>query len=119
MIERLFRERRGALKFGADVGLWVLATPLAYLMRFDGNPGAFTSQLFMLTGVLVIVKAVAVALFGSYRQSWRNTSYIELFQIFKMTGLVSVFLLGAVLLFRTTLQIPLSIPFLEFLTSVA
>ena len=107
------------MKFGADVLLWTLATPLAYLMRFDGNPGAFMMQFLMLTGVLFVVKAVVVVVFGSYRQSWRNTSYIELFQILRMTGLVSIFLMGAVLLLRDVLQIPLSIPFLEFLTSVA
>ena len=117
MKEKLF-ERRSILKFVIDVVIWSSITLLAYVLRLDGNLTGYGMQILLVGSSLAVVKTLAIWFFGTHHQSWRNTSYADLFTLLKVVSIVSVPYLFLVLVLRNEYSIPLSIPIIEFLLSV-
>jgi FlaA1/EpsC-like NDP-sugar epimerase len=105
-------------KFATEVIIWSSLTVIAYLLRLDGNIGGHEVVIAQVTMILFIVKSFSVYWFGTFRQSWRNTGFRDLYSIFKSVTLVFLLFLGMVLLFRGILPVPLSVPFIEFTLSL-
>lgn len=102
----------------ADVLLWSTMTLLAFLLRLDGDLTGYTQAVLQLTLILAVLKIFLVWYMGSFRQSWRNTGYSDLFQVFLMVCVLTAPYLGAVIVGRTFLDIPISIPVIEFFLSI-
>ena len=107
--------------------LWSSVTVLAYLLRFDASLGDWVPQMLFLLPFLLIAKAGMVMAFGSYRQSWRNAGFVDLFSVSKMVLLYALGMLVAIVSLRWmgdssspigSMNIPLSIPALELLLGV-
>lgn len=82
-------------KLFLDIVVFVLATPLAFALRFDGLIPA-TVPLGMVMLVLVPYKAVMDLLLGLPNRSWRGFTFRDLSSLFAMA--LSVALPGTVLL---------------------
>lgn len=109
---------RDPWKFFVETSIWTSLTFFAFVLRLDGNLRGFGETIFYCIAGLFIAKALAVYGFGTYRQSWRNTGFRDLFSILKATGLVAGLFLLAVILFRESIVVPFSVPFIEFCLSL-
>ena len=105
-------------KFIAEVSIWSSITIFAFLLRLDGNINGHASTIAQVTLILFIFKSLAVYWFGTFRQSWRNTGFRDLYCIFKAVVLVFLVFLGVIFVFRSTLSVPLSVPFIELVLSL-
>jgi FlaA1/EpsC-like NDP-sugar epimerase len=105
-------------KFFAEVSVWSSITVFAYLLRLDGDISSHLASAARVTLLLLIAKSISVYWFGTFRQSWRNTGFRDLYSIVKAVTFVFFFFLGLALLFRNTLAIPLAVPFIEFALSL-
>lgn len=118
VVKNIIDKYSGKLKIFTDAFGWTVVTPLAYLIRLDGNIDGYVSQIIAVTALLGAIKLLLVYLFKTHKQIWRSTSYAELFKLIKISaGVSAVFLLGTFLL-RDIYPIPLSIPILDFLLSL-
>lgn len=117
-MKRKIFKYRGIIKFVIDSLGWIGMTIVAYLIRLDGSPSGYVSQMLLVTGLLAPFKMGAVWLFRTHKQAWRNTSFADLFRIIRMAGMVSGLFFIAVLLFRNTYAVPYSIPVLDLLLGV-
>jgi len=86
---------------GLDVLLLLAAHFLAYLIRFEGNPGPVEwANIQLVLPVLVPFKIATFLFFGLYRGMWRYTSLVDLLNILKACVFVSFVSMGAILLFN-------------------
>lgn len=89
--------RYGRKKVALDVLGWLVATPLAFLIRYDWEfPGGSWSALVIATLGLFALKAGAAYLFGLYRRSWSRLAFRDVGNLVRAVS--SVALLGSVLL---------------------
>ncbi|MCP9292283.1 polysaccharide biosynthesis protein [Gracilimonas sediminicola] len=117
MKNKLF-EHKSFFKGVADVATWTGITLLAFLLRLDGDLGGYLTTAFQATGILFIVKAALIYYMGSYRQSWRNTGFNDVFHIVAMVSILTVPYTMIVLLGNSVVNVPLSIPIIEFFLSI-
>ncbi len=105
-------------KFLIELSVWTSITVIAFLLRLDGNVSGYEAEIIQATLFLGFVKGVSIYWFGTFRQSWRNTGFRDLFSLVKSVSLVgSIFLTGVVVL-RSVIIIPYSIPFIEYFLSL-
>ena len=109
---------RDLWKFFVEVLTWTSVTVIAFLLRLDGNLSGYYSVVIEITLYLFIAKAVAVYWFGTFRQSWRNTGFRDLFSLVKSVSIISALFLAAAILLRPQLVVPLSVPIIEFFLSL-
>ena len=111
-------EYKSLCKATVDIGVWSLMTLVAFLLRLDGDLTGYSKLVLQLTLVLFGAKAFLVWYIGSFRQSWRNTTFNDLFQIFLMVTVLSIPYFGAVLVGRNIFGIPVSVPIIEYFFSI-
>ncbi len=111
-------EYKSLCKALADIGVWTVMTLVAFLLRLDGDLTGYFKVALQLTAVLLLAKVFLVWYIGSYRQSWRNTTFSDLFQIFIMVTVLSIPYFGAVIVGRSFLSIPISVPIIEYFFSI-
>ena len=109
---------RDLWKFFVEVLTWTSVTVIAFLLRLDGNLSGYYSVVIEITLYLFVAKAVAVYWFGTFRQSWRNTGFRDLFSLVKSVSIISALFLAAAILLRPQLVVPLSVPIIEFFLSL-
>lgn len=107
------------MKFWLDALAWLLATPLAYLLRFDGVIGSqwYTSLLIATFGSFA-VKLVAIYSAKLYRQTWHTITFRDLEALLKAVSGVFLVYATVAFLLRPEVIIPRSIPFLDALFAV-
>ncbi|MEZ4608148.1 MAG: nucleoside-diphosphate sugar epimerase/dehydratase [Deinococcales bacterium] len=82
-------------KFIADVVLWTLATPLAFILRYDGAiPANVWPTLYLVTATAFILKIIASYSFKLYLVSWRNLSLYDLRNIVKAVTILSLVMMA-------------------------
>jgi FlaA1/EpsC-like NDP-sugar epimerase len=113
-----FSNYRDWLKFFVEVFVWTLLTIISFMLRLDGNLSGYEIEIVQVTALLLVLKIVVVYLFGTFRQSWRNTGFRDLITLLKSVTTVTVIYLLAVILFREQISIPLSVPIIEFFLSL-
>jgi FlaA1/EpsC-like NDP-sugar epimerase len=93
---------------------------MAFLLRLDGDLTGYESEVVFATGTLLILKSVSVLYFGTFRQSWRNTGFRDLFSLLRSVLTVStLFFIGTIALRGTdSFTIPLSVPVIELALSL-
>lgn len=105
-------------KFIIELLVWTSITVVAFALRLEGEFNGFIEEIIQATALLAILKSISIYGFGTFRQSWRNTGFRDLFSLLKATSSVSaVFLAGTVLL-RDYIVIPYSVPFIEYFLSL-
>ena len=99
----------------------VLAIPVAFLIRFDGNiPSEYTyktESLFIL-GIAIIVKILAVIMFRPFLSIWRKVSYYDSRNLILTTLFASLMWTFCVYIFFES-RLPRSILILDFGLSLA
>ncbi|MFU8813655.1 MAG: polysaccharide biosynthesis protein [Balneolaceae bacterium] len=111
-------EHRTIVKYALDVTIWWSVTLLAFLLRLDGQLAGFGGVIVITMLALLPVKALLVLLFKTHCQSWRNTSFEDLFELLRMVSVVSFPFFVIAWVVRPDVTIPLSVPILEFLLAV-
>jgi len=106
---------RDFIKFFLEAIVWTMVTFFAFLLRLDGDLSSFESELVLATVTLMILKSASIFYFGTFRQSWRNTGFRDLFALLYSVLTVSIIFLIATALLRetTSFTIPLSVPLIE------
>ena len=113
-----------AVKFLADVLVWAALTPLAFLLRLEGNADGFVNQLLAYGSVALVVKVVALYGARMYLRPWRWVSVRDLRRLLIVVGAVTVVLTVGVLiafgfsLDRGVAPVPRSVPIIEGLLAV-
>ncbi|WP_290968051.1 nucleoside-diphosphate sugar epimerase/dehydratase [Gracilimonas sp.] len=111
-------EHKSFFKGVADIVIWTGITLLAFLLRLDGDLSGYLTTALLATGILFLVKFALIYYMGSYRQSWRNTGFNDIFHIVAMVSILTVPYTIIVLLGRSVINLPLSIPIIEFFLSI-
>ncbi|WP_412062453.1 polysaccharide biosynthesis protein [Rubrivirga sp. IMCC45206] len=99
-------------KYAIDLGAWVAAAPLAFLLRLEGNVGAFAQGLVVYALVGAVLKGAAIRYFGLHRRPWRWVGVSDLYVLIVATGVVGTLLFGGVLLLDGV-GVPRSVPIIE------
>ncbi len=105
------------LKLSADWIIWSSAFFIAFLLRFDLELTAISSQVIQFGLGLSIVKLMVVLVTRGYDHSWRNTSFVDVFKLLMVASLASFGLFLFSILNPTQVLIPLSIPLLELVVT--
>lgn len=108
-----------AVKYAADLALWVLAGALAFWLRVESPLPRFAQTIPIYLLLTLPVKAVLIFLFGFHRQSWRKVGTRDLFSLMRGVGL------GTAVLFPTAffvlygnIPMPRSVPVIEGLIAI-
>ena len=111
---------RDIFKYLLEAVVWTMATVFAFLLRLDGDLSGFESEVLLATGTLMILKSASIFYFGTFRQSWRNTGFRDLFALLYSVLTVSIaFLITTAVLRQTTsFTVPLSVPLIEMTLSL-
>ncbi len=109
---------RDLLKFFFEIFTWTSITVIAFLLRLDGDISGYETIVLESTFYLFIAKTAAIYWYSTFRQSWRNTGFRDLFALIKSVSLISFLFLTAALLMRPQVTIPLSVPIIEFFLSL-
>ena len=111
---------RDIFKYLLEAIVWTMVTVFAFLLRLDGDLSGFESEVLLATGTLMILKSASIFYFGTFRQSWRNTGFRDLFALLYSVLTVSIaFLITTAVLRQTTnFTVPLSVPLIEMTLSL-
>lgn len=111
---------RDIIKYLFETIVWSLVTVMAFLIRLDGDLTGYQSEVIFATSILLIFKSVSVLYFGTFRQSWRNTGFRDLFSLLRSVLIVSaIFLISTIVLRGIGIfNIPLSVPVIELVLSL-
>lgn len=107
------------VKIALDGLGWLLATPLAFLIRYDWSLPAGSWQLIVLsTLTLFVLKVGAARIFNLYRRSWARVAFRDLSDLLRAVGGVAV--IGSVLLLwlGPVTEIPRSVALLDGLLTL-
>lgn len=105
-------------KFIIELSVWTFITVLAFSLRLDGNLTGYETEIIRSTFALFLIKCFSIYWFGTFRQSWRNTGFRDLFSLVKSISFVSGIFLAASVVLRDFIVIPLSIPLIEYFLSL-
>lgn len=117
-IKELLFKHKSIVKGVSDLLIWSSMTLLAFLLRLDGDLNGFFTAALQATGILFIFKAGLIYYMGSYRQSWSNTGFNDIFHIVAMVSVITVPFTLVVFLGRSVVNVPLSVPVIEFFLSI-
>ncbi|MDR9392261.1 MAG: nucleoside-diphosphate sugar epimerase/dehydratase, partial [Trueperaceae bacterium] len=111
---RLRRRLQAPHKIAVDLFLWVAATPVAFLLRFDGTfPARYVEAAALYALLGLVFKAVALFAFRLNQRSWRKVTFRDVSVLTLAIGIVAGLELAAVYLLRPGLVVPASIPLIE------
>ena len=101
-------------KFWTDVTVWVLATPLAFLVRFDfmWRDSAWPG-LLALVALGLPLKVFVVRRLRLHHQSWRTVTFRDVGLLVRAVGAVAIVLFLAGLVLSQFVAIPRSAPIIE------
>jgi FlaA1/EpsC-like NDP-sugar epimerase len=100
-------------KYFADLLLFIIAAPVAYILRLESSWLNHADAILIYTMVGLPVKMMSIYFFRLHMQSWRTASLADLFILMKVTVSVIVFMFMTSWFLQTYIMMPLSIPFLE------
>ena len=104
---------RVVVKFAIDLVLWVLATPLAFALRLEGNVGAFADAIVLLVLAGLPAKALAVYVLRLPWRSWYKVGVNDLFVLVHGVTVMTLYLIGVAYFFPEGTVVPRSVPLLE------
>lgn len=102
------------IKFMLDLSVWVLAAPLAFMLRLDDRYLQFGLTVLSYTVVAAAIKAILISIFAMHRQSWHKVGVRDLLSILKATGIAVIALSAAGFVLNPLVgNVPRSIPILD------
>ncbi len=113
-----------AVKFLADVLVWTALTPLAFLLRLEGNADGFINQMLAYGFIALVVKVAALYSSRLYLRPWRWVGVRDLSRLLIAVGIATLILtVGVLILFgffvdRGVAPVPRSVPIIEGLLAV-
>lgn len=113
-----FSNYRDLWKFFVEISTWSIVTTVAFLLRLDGDLTGYGQSLIHVTAVLFFLKVAAVYFYGTFRQSWRNTGFRDLIILIKSVSTVSIIYFAGIFFLNEQVNVPLSIPVIEFFLSL-
>lgn len=106
-------------KFLADLLIWAVVTPAAFLLRFDfAIPSDYVSAAAWFTAFSLLVKVILIPAFGLNLQSWRHVSLADVIRLGSAMASMLVLQYLYIFLVRPGLSVPRSVPLIEFTLSV-
>ena len=106
------------MKYALDLGLWMLATPIAFLLRLEGDAFGYVNAAVILMLIGLPVKALAVYAMHLPWRSWYKVGLRDLVALLQGVGVVTVFLMGVAIFLAPLVTIPRSIPLLDAMLAV-
>lgn len=113
-----FSNYRDWWKFFVEVFAWTLLTIFSFMLRLDGDLSGYGTVVIQVSASLMVLKVIVVYLFGTFRQSWRNTGFRDLITLIKSVTTVSAIYFLSIIIFKDQITIPLSVPIIEFFLSL-
>lgn len=107
-----FQSSRAVIKLAIDVGLFLIATPLAFALRYDGDLGS-DHPLLLAMLALVPLKTVLDYVLGLPNRSWRGLTFRDLSSLMLHAGGMLAFGLIVIALFWQQLGVGPSLAFLD------
>jgi len=105
-------------KIVIDTVLWVGATIIAFLLRFEDVFFERFDFIVQVALVLTPIKLGVILVFGHQKISWRHTSVMDLFTPFKSILAFTLFFLIGAFFFDNATLLPLSIPLIDMMVSL-
>ena len=113
-----FSNYRDTVKYFVEISTWTLVTIISFMLRLDGDLSNYGSEVIQVSVSLMVLKVIVVYLFGTFRQSWRNTGFRDLITLIKSVTTVFAIYFLSVIIFNEQITIPLSVPIIEFFLSL-
>lgn len=114
-----FLQSRPLLKYAIDALIWVVLTPLAFLLRVEGNWMSYLPSILVLTAVGIPLKGLAVYVLGFHRRSWRKTGLGDVQTLVIGIGIVTALMAVAGFFLSPNYVVPRSLPIIEGLLALA
>ena len=100
-------------KYRIALTVWVVLTPLAFLLRLEDGVLGYGRELFALTVAGLLPKALALLWIGFHRRAWSSAGVSDLLAVGVSVAAVTVAQVFFVLALYPVMAIPRSIPFIE------
>ncbi len=110
--------KQSAVKFALDLGLWLAATPAAFLLRLEGGVVDYETAIAALLVLGLLVKPATIWAMQWHRQSWSRLGIRDLYSLVKGIGLASLVWIGLAFFLPHEVTIPRSVPFIEALLAL-
>ncbi len=106
-------------KIIADIVIWTLATPAAFIVRYDGEvPQVAYTSLLVVSLLAFFIKLVSIFLFRLYLPSWRHISSRDVQALARAIAVVTLVLMATLFLAHPYMQgLPRSVPLIDGLIS--
>ena len=120
MIKIIFAVRHSFHKVLIDLIIWTLATPAAFILRYDGDvPQAVYNTLLIVSLLAFFIKLISIFLFRLYLPSWRHISLQDVQVLARAIVIVTLVLMAILFLAHPYLKgLPRSVPFIDGLISI-
>lgn len=107
------RMKKVQLKFLADILAWLIAAPLAFVLRLDNPWVHYRNAILLYTLAGIPIKAAIEYVFGLYLQTWRSIGVRDLYALVKAVSLGTVLLSALAFFIRLDFPVPRSVPLIE------
>lgn len=107
---------RPYLRFWIDLGLWSLAVPIAYWLRFEA-PWTYSSELLTYLAFTFPIRAFLILLGRTHRQHWRKTGVRDFSRLIQVVFLGTLLFVNMSYFLHGQITVPWSIPLLDGLIS--
>lgn len=106
------------IKFGIDLGLWLLALPIAFWLRLETGIAAVAGDVILVMVVGGLVKGILLYASGLSWRSWRRMGFRDIIPIGGVVGLYAALFAAVAFIGIGKIQIPRSVPFIEATVAV-
>lgn len=109
---------RHYLKFFADLSLWSIALPIAYILRLEGQIGRYAEDIIILTLFMIPFKGIILYSLKFHLQSWHKLGVWDLYQIVTAVLFLGLFFFILAFFLGPEIYLPRSVPLIEAIVSV-
>lgn len=106
------------IKFAIDLGVWSLATPLAFLLRLDYEVGAYGGEILVLFLLGLPIRAIAIVVPKLPWRSWSRVAIGDLRVLIQAVGIATIAWVAILFFLPLRIEIPRSVPVIEALLAV-
>jgi FlaA1/EpsC-like NDP-sugar epimerase len=98
------------LKYCIDLGMWMLAVPLAFILRLESHWLTFPDGLALLVAASMVLNAILIYWTGLYRRSWHRLGLRDLLAL--GVGIAAAVAVLELLTLIGLIRAPRSVPFI-------
>lgn len=110
--------KRLTTKYLIDLLVWVSLTPLAFLLRLEGNLGSYSQGILFMMLAGLPVKAFFIYGLGFFRSAWRRVGIRDLTALLVGIGGATLVLAAAAFFSPDAILVPRSVPIIEGMLAV-